>query len=135
MFKNSKILSWFLLAALVLNTLATSNILLFAKEHDQNKFSELSEILGENVIICSNSNAQKYYISSFIRLDAEQQQHFQKLDDIKKTITSNQDEYIENQFYISLNIADINKFSVSSENLPTSFFSFHKSSRAPPHIS
>jgi hypothetical protein len=135
MLKNYKILSWFLLAALVLNTLATSNILLFTKENNQNKFSELSEILGENVIICSNSNAQKYYISSFIRLDAEQQQHFQKLDDIKKNISSNQDQFIENKFYVALNIADINKFSVSSESAPEKFYSFHKSSRAPPVIS
>lgn len=135
MSKKHKIFCWFLLAALVLNTVAQANFLFFAKEEKQNKFSELSEILGENVIICSNSNAQKYFISSFLRLDTEQQQYFQKLNDIKKNITSTQDEYIENQFYVSLNLADINKLSVSSENLPTSFFSFHKSSRAPPYIS
>ena len=135
MINFSKIFSLFLLLALVFNALAPAYSVVFDKAEKQNKFSELSEILGENVIICSNSNAQKYYISSFVRLDAEQQQHFQKLDDIKKTISSHQDEYIENQFYISLNIADINKLSISSENLPTSFFSFHKSSRAPPQIS
>jgi hypothetical protein len=95
---------------------------------------ELSNILGDKVFICTNINEQKFYLSSFERLEQEQKQKLKKQIDIAAHYPTGSDTKYINDVY-SAYIKAIHRGAVKpleialrNEDSP----SFYKASRAPP---
>ncbi len=102
----------------------------------QAAYSELKEILGETVIICTDTNSSKFYISSFDRLDEEQKQHLRNLDSIKKnTHASDDHQNNDTEFYVTLNLKSISGKIFENDIFTESSFVQTQFSRAPPALS
>ncbi len=69
---------------LVVNSAAPALMGSGTKEAEQAAYSELSELLGEKVVICTNSNSSKFLYSSFERLDAEKLQKLLDIAELEK---------------------------------------------------
>lgn len=127
----------YILLSIVAIALFCNSVLLFpiSENKKETAYSELKKILGETVIICSNSNSQKYYLSSFDRLDEEQKQHLENLDNIKKNTNNADNDRDIVEFFVSLNLKHLSEKIFESEALSDSFLSQSQFSRAPPALS
>lgn len=125
---------FFLIAILLCNSFVLLGTPPVTKK--ETAYSELKKLLGETVIICTDTNSKKYYISSFDRLDEEQKQHLEDLDNIKKNTsnTDNNDSTIT-EFYVTLNLRSLSGKIFENDIISEEFFTNFKSSRAPPTLS
>ncbi len=134
--QSKKLVVRIFLIALMLNAIMPLYTPL-ANAKKEIEYKELSKILGKKVVICAGNLPNKHYISTFERLDQEQQQKLKKQIDVASSFPSSTDSKYINDVYsahiAALHSGSIRPFSTSVkiENYQLSF----KFSTAPPHIS
>jgi len=121
--------------ALAFNALVPGYLFPVVSEN-QISYGKVSKFLGNKIIICTNSNHNKFFVSSFERLEQEGKQKIKKHIDIASSPSHSNLKYINNVYSVELTAIHNGsikpfKISITPEAVRLSL----KFSTAPPHIS
>jgi len=127
----------FILACLMLAISMGGHFSTPATQTSQPDFSELGKILGEKIVICTNSNTGKYFYTSFERLSDEKNQKLKSFAELKKHSpnTDTQHNIIYSTAYsVAANISSFGAIASSEGAKPLNLLACNHL-RAPPAIS
>ncbi len=137
--KKNKYISIFFILCLLVNSMAGFAFSSAPQAAETNDTASLSGILGEKVIICTNSNSGKFFYSSFERLEQEKKQKIKSFAEIEKNHNlkfDNNDKSTTSSDYFTANTCK-SKYGVGINNklVLTPEFRSSISAQGPPSVS